>query len=337
MTRRSPSAIALLALLVLLNMPGLAVAQAPRVAFDPTWPKMPLKDRWTLGQIGGVCVDAQDHVFILNRGTADDTNLDAGINAPPIIEFDVEGNVVNAWGDLKTLGGGHGCAVDAENNIWVVAGGGVRKFTHDGTLLLQVTNPEGRDSFTPQGVGIDPRNGNVYIATDDSLKRVLVVDRAGKNVRQFRLNRAASEAELEQILHCLGFAKDGLVYVCDRRGYRAQVFDREGAFKQNIPVPWKPVTSPAGRQASGTYGSASSLAFSPDPAQRYLFTTNEDNAQIEIIERATGRHLGSFGYGAGTFPGQFQHVHGIAVDSRGNIYTAETGGGMRVQRWKLAP
>jgi hypothetical protein len=85
------------------------------------------------------------------------------------------------------------------------------------------------------------------------------------------------------------------------------------------------------------YGSASALAFSPDPAQRFLFTTNEDNSQIEMLDRVTGQHLGSFGYGAGTFPGQFQHVHGIAVDSRGNIYTAETGGGMRVQRWRSAP
>jgi hypothetical protein len=56
-----------------------------------------------------------------------------------------------------------------------------------------------------------------------------------------------------------------------------------------------------------------------------------------VMDRVSGEHLGSFGYGAGSFPGQFQHVHGIAVDPRGNIYTAETGGGMRVQRWKLAP
>jgi hypothetical protein len=310
--------------------------RAPRVSLDPSWPKMPLRDRWVLGQIGGVCVDAQDHVFIENRGVTDDTNLDAGINAPPIIELDPEGNIVNGWGDLKTLGGGHGCAVDAEGNVWVVAGGGVRKFTHDGKLLTQVMSPEGKASYTPQGVAIDPQNGDAYIVTDDAQHRILVVDRSGKSLRQFHANRAPNEAQLEQVLHCIGFSKDGLVYICDRRAYRVQVFDRMGTFQKNEPVPWKPYTSPEGRKGSGGFGSASALAFSPDASQQFIFTTNEDNSQIEIVDRKSGDHLGSFGYGAGTFPGQFQHVHGIAVDSKGNIYTAEVGAGTRVQKWKIA-
>ena len=39
---------------------------APRYEADLNWPK-PLPDRWVLGGLGGVCVDAQDHVLILNR------------------------------------------------------------------------------------------------------------------------------------------------------------------------------------------------------------------------------------------------------------------------------
>src|ERR1700682_4715488 len=38
----------------------------PTFKVDPFWPK-PLPDNWVTGEIGGVCVDAQDHVFILNR------------------------------------------------------------------------------------------------------------------------------------------------------------------------------------------------------------------------------------------------------------------------------
>lgn len=335
MTRSVPRCLAALALLLL---PARAAAQskAPAVTLDRSWPKLPFKNRWVLGQIGGVCVDNQDHVFIENRGVTDDTNLDAGINAPPILELDAEGNLVGAWGDPKTLGGGHGCAVDAENNIWIVAGGGVRKFTHDGKLLLQVMNPEGKAAFTPQGVSIDAKNGDAYIATDDDQKRILVVDKDGKSLRQFHLNRAAEEGKLEQVLHCIDVSTDGLVYVCDRRGFRVQVFDRQGTFKRNIPVPWHPYTPPDGRKVSGGFGSASAVDFSNDAAQRYLFATNEDNSQIEVMDRLSGEHLGSFGYGAGTFPGQFQHVHGIAVDSKGSIYTAEVGEGMRVQRWTMA-
>ena len=37
---------------------------------------------------------------------------------------------------------------------------------------------------------------------------------------------------------------------------------------------------------------------------------------IEIIERATGKHLGSFGR-SGSFPAN--QVHGIGVDSKGNV------------------
>jgi hypothetical protein len=55
------------------------------------------------GNVGGTCVDSNDHVFIVNR-TSDPTNLtnqekEVGKPAPPVIEFDAEGNVVNSWGD----------------------------------------------------------------------------------------------------------------------------------------------------------------------------------------------------------------------------------------------
>ena len=34
----------------------------PRYDVDTSWPK-PFPDRWVLGRLGGVCVDARDHVF----------------------------------------------------------------------------------------------------------------------------------------------------------------------------------------------------------------------------------------------------------------------------------
>src|SRR5262245_34573415 len=64
------------------------------------WPK-PLPERWVLGGLGGHCVDAKDHVLILNRQDVQDGDLNAGQLAPPLIEFDPDGNMVNAWGDPK--------------------------------------------------------------------------------------------------------------------------------------------------------------------------------------------------------------------------------------------
>ena len=40
--------------------------------------------------------------------------------SPAVIEFDREGNVVNAWGDPAILPSTmHGCYVDHEDNIWL--------------------------------------------------------------------------------------------------------------------------------------------------------------------------------------------------------------------------
>src|SRR5258706_12162021 len=80
----------------------LASAQSrtpPRYVADINWPK-PLPNQWILGGLGGTCVDGAGHVFILNRQDVLDGELNTGPLAPPIIEFDADGNVVNSWGDL---------------------------------------------------------------------------------------------------------------------------------------------------------------------------------------------------------------------------------------------
>ena len=72
-----------------------------------------------LGGLGGLCVDAQDHVFILNRQDVVEGDLNGANLAPMIIEFDPAGNVVNSWGDPKLLDQRlHSCHFDKEGNIW---------------------------------------------------------------------------------------------------------------------------------------------------------------------------------------------------------------------------
>src|ERR1700730_15296907 len=53
-----------------------AQSAAPRFEVDVTFPK-PFPDRWVTGGFGGHCVDAQDHVLLLNRQDV----LDGGPNA----------------------------------------------------------------------------------------------------------------------------------------------------------------------------------------------------------------------------------------------------------------
>ena len=83
--------------------------QAPRFEVDPLWPR-PLPNHWILGSVIGVGVDSRDHVFIIHRGDSTlNQRTEAGANAtppigeccrsaPPVLEFDPDGNLVKAWG-----------------------------------------------------------------------------------------------------------------------------------------------------------------------------------------------------------------------------------------------
>ena len=84
----------------MLPVPTSQAQNAPRYEADVNWPK-PLPERWVLGGLGGICVDAKDHVLILNRQDVIEGDLNGGTLAPPMIEFDPVGNVVHSWGDPR--------------------------------------------------------------------------------------------------------------------------------------------------------------------------------------------------------------------------------------------
>ena len=113
-----------------------AAATAPRFEVDPFWPK-PLPNHWILGQTIGVSVDAQDHVWIIHRaGSLEPGEVHATTNpptaqccapAPPILEFDPDGNLVGHWGG-KGNGydwpeSNHGITIDYKGNVWIGGNG----------------------------------------------------------------------------------------------------------------------------------------------------------------------------------------------------------------------
>src|SRR5258706_16122976 len=71
-----------------------AQSGVPKFEVDPYWPKA-LPERWVTGEIGGICIDSQDHVFVVQRvndvggmdghleGLTGD-ELNAGQAAPPV-------------------------------------------------------------------------------------------------------------------------------------------------------------------------------------------------------------------------------------------------------------
>ena len=345
--------------LVLMVAAGAAApAQTPRVPeyeLDREWPKLPLPNRWITGGLGGMCVDSRDHVYILNRQNVVEADLNAAQLAPPVIEFDPDGIVVQAWGNSDVIGDRlHDCHVDDEQNVWLVAAGTgvVQKYSSDGSsLLFQIgesgvydsvdgtregtpLNSDRAQFFLPASIDIDDSTGDIYVAdgeTPAGNQRVAVIDQSGTFLRQWPLHRVSEESDITPLPHCLRISNDGLVYVCDRQADRIQVFNRTGTFVRNIDVAW-PSYAPTGSQRSGTRGTAVVLAFSHDVEQRYLYVLNQNSVQVDMIDRTSGQLVTSFGGGPGRYPGQFTLPHGIAVDSLGRVYVAEQEG-RRIQRF----
>jgi sugar lactone lactonase YvrE len=354
---------ALLGLAVLvsadLGQPARAAdSDVPRFLVDPYWPK-PLPNRWVTGAVGGVCVDNQDHIFSVNR--ADLTAMEQMVGkqpTPPVIEYDAEGNMVNAWGDPKLMPSNiHGCFVDNENNIWIGGSGDgvVQKWTHDGkTMLLQIGRRGVCDNFDdkcgelggnksptllnePADIAIDAANGDVYIADGYGNHRVVVFDAKGKFLRQW--GDAGADRGLFSLMggghpHCAVFDHDGLLYICDRGNDRIEVFDKVGALKRVVVIKAGTAYSPAldGTPGRHAVGSALDVAFSPDPEQKYMYVVDTGNEVLWILDHQSGQILGGFG-SAGHAAGEFTLLHMIATDSKGNLYTSETIDGRRLQKF----
>ena len=119
-----------------------AGVQAPRFEVDPLWPK-PLPNHWIMGNVIGVTVDAQDHVWIIHRGgsleakevyaTTNPPGSECCVPAPPVLAFDQEGNLVSSWGGKDGEGpnagkyvwpaSNHGITVDHKGNVWIGGNG----------------------------------------------------------------------------------------------------------------------------------------------------------------------------------------------------------------------
>ena len=324
---------------------------APKFVVDPFWPK-PLPNRWILGQVAGVAVDAQDHVWIVQRpkslsedekgATLSPPRNECCVPAPPVMEFDPEGNLVQAWGGP---GAGydwpeneHGIFVDAQSNVWLAGNAEkdaqILKFTRDGRFQMQIGKPGmskgDADTAEPEPARRRPARSGDQRALRGRRLRQSPRHRLRRGHRRLqaslgRQRTSPGEAGVKQFqnpVHCVRIARDGLVYVCDRRNNRIQVFKKDGTFVKEFAL------APDTRGA----GSVWDLDFSTD-GDRPTSTPRTGRTTTSGFSCATtGRVLSHFAR-SGRYAGQLHWVHNMAVDSKGNIYTAEVDNAKRVQKF----
>jgi NHL repeat len=331
----------------------------PVLGVDPSRAKLP--NNWVVGTVSSVTVDRRDHVWILHRPGTVPQNLKAQA-APPVLEFDASGAFVNAWGGA---GQGydwplteHGITVDYKDVVWI-GGSGVTddmllKFTTQGKFLKQFGakgqsqgNLDRTNVNRSADVFVYQKTNEAFVADGYGNRRVIVLDaETGAFKRMWGAFGNAPDREppstaaggppapatldtdgpgsptFSNPVHAVKISNDGLVYVADRSNRRVQVFTPDGKYVTQVFI----------NRAGPSNGSAAGLGFSPDAPQRFLYVSDLGNSHLLVLDRQTLQVLYQFGT-RGTKPGDFQSPHHLAVDSKGNLYTAEVNPGNRAQKF----
>ncbi len=275
--------------------------QLPMKVVD-NWAKLP--KGWNLGETSGVAVDKLDHVWVFNRGTH------------PVIEFDRDGNMLQAWNDVPIISS-HGIQIDPDGNVWLVdvKGHAVMKFTREGRLLMVIANAgkavgdnTSTDAFNqPTGLRFFP-NGDFLVSDGYGNSRVAKFGKDGVWQKQWG-EKGTGDGQFN-LVHDVALDGKGKVYVADRNNNRIQVFTEEGKFLSK----WTNLGSPWG------------LAFST--RENVLYMCDGVNNRVIKVD-LDGKLLGVLG-GFGKLPGLFDFPHHMAVDSQGSIYVAE------IKNWRIS-
>jgi DNA-binding beta-propeller fold protein YncE len=175
--------------------------EVPRYRVDPFWPQE-LPNNWIMGQVAGIAVDSQDHVWVLQRprsSTKDELGAsqtpprnDCCMTTPAVLEFDTAGKLIRSWGGPGFVpdwpSGEHAIWVEKSGNVWIsgssVDDRQVLKFTPDGKQLLEIGRKT-RDRKNNQdttmlgrvaGIDVDEAAHEVYLADGYLNNRVVVYD-----------------------------------------------------------------------------------------------------------------------------------------------------------------
>ncbi len=370
MTRRE-FGVAALAVGATLTRPATAgAAQSPAPPFagmptfqvDAAWPKIP--NNWILGIVSSIRVDEQDHVWILRRPRS--VRADTNGLTQAVLEFDADGNFLQGWGGpgdgFDWPENEHSFDVDPNGFVWITGNHPnfgrtmpdqkhddmLLKFTRTGKFVLQIggrNRSGGVKDTTSVHEAADccfyRKTNEIFVADGYGNRRVIVFDgNSGQFKRMWGAFGRPPTDDIETpfgapgkfdrgegpehfgIVHAVHVSNDGFVYVGDRDNRRVQVFTVDGKYLRQVFV----------NMAAGPSRTACGIALSRDASQRFLYVCDFDHGNVFVFNRATLTPIGSFGT-KGNASGQFVDPHYLATDSKGNLYSAETAGGRRAQKF----
>lgn len=342
--------------------PALVAQEAPAldIQVDSDWWHAPQGK--VVGQVSSVAVGPDGYIWVLHRPktVAEEDRANA---AQPLLKYAPDGRFIAGyggagpgydWPDVE-----HSLAIDAKGHIWVTgnsrndparADDAILEFTGDGKFVKQIGargasqgDADTKNVRAASDLFIDDAAGEIYVSDGYVNHRVIVFDQATGAFKRMwgafgsqppaqppadRTTGTTSGNEdvpFFEGLHGIEVSKDGLVYVSDRLHQRVQVFTRDGKYRQQCSVD-------AGMEAANT---ASGIAFSADPEQRYMFVADDGNSRVAVFDRKSLKQVASIGTGDADFPADILGPHLIASGPDGALYLGQIRG-RKVTRFTIS-
>src|SRR5499425_1244769 len=274
------------------------------------WAKLP--DGWSFKEVGAVGVDGDDNVYVFNRGEH------------PMMVFDRDGNFLRSWGEGQ-YPRAHGVHMGPDDSIYLTDDGGhfVRKCSLDGKVLLELGVPgkpaeymSGEPFHRCTHTALSPK-GEIYVSDGYGNAKVHKYSPDGKLLMSWG-GPGTNPGEFN-IVHNICTDAEGWVYVADRENHRIQVFDGNGKYETQ----WNNLHRPCALYMDTTRQDPICYVGELGPGMSVNKESPNLGNRVDIYDKK-GKRLARLGdVFAGEKPGQFIAPHGLALDSRGDIYVGE--------------
>ena len=348
--------------------PAPAASDVPEIPFTADAHPLKLPVDMHFGEVSGIAVNSQGHVFAFSRGNT--TGPAYAAAAAQLLEFGPDGQFIREIGhNLYAWSFAHSVKVDPRDNIWVTDKGSdvVVKFNPAGDVeMVYGRKQEAADENTgplkhpnPPLPAVDgyfrqvtdiawDHAGNGYISDGYINSRVAKVSPDGVWLGSW--GTPGDGPGQFSTPHSIATDAQDNVYVADRGNRRIQVFDTNGKFLRQITidVPFDPATKPVigpmpdqhppvGTPKTFVEGSPWTVCITPKTAASPNQVLYASDAYPGRIYKMTldGKVLGVLGV-AGRMPKQFGWVHEMACPSENVLWVAELLN-WRVQKLELHP